>query len=88
MITEYGGVSFAPSEDESWYGYGKVINQQEFEEKYRELTSALHASGELVGICYTQLTDTEQETNGLLTEDRKPKIDIEKLSSITRGDKS
>lgn len=87
MITEYGGVSFAPSADESWYGYGKVTSQQEFTEKYRELTSALHDSAELVGICYTQLTDTEQETNGLLTEDRVPKIDIETLSAITRGDK-
>lgn len=88
MITEYGGVSFAPSDDESWYGYGKVTNLQEFEEKYRELTSALHDSSEVVGICYTQLTDTEQETNGLLTEHREPKVDLETLSSITRGDKS
>lgn len=87
MITEYGGVSFAPSGDEEWYGYGKVSNQQEFVDKYRELTAALHASADLVGICYTQLTDTEQETNGLLTEDRVPKLDAHVLSEITRGNK-
>lgn len=88
MITEYGGVSFAPAEDESWFGYGKVSNRGEFEAKYRELTSALQDSEELVGICYTQLTDTEQETNGLLTENREPKIDLEILNAITRGNKS
>lgn len=87
MITEYGGVSFAPADDELWYGYGKVTNSQEFEEKYRELTTALQESSELVGICYTQLTDTEQETNGLLTENREPKIDLESLRTITHGNK-
>jgi beta-galactosidase/beta-glucuronidase len=88
MVTEYGGVSFAPSEDESWYGYGKVNTSEEFEAKYFELTSALQDSSELAGICYTQLTDTEQETNGLLTEYREPKIDLESLSVITRGNKT
>lgn len=85
MISEYGGVSFAPAGEEDWYGYGKVTTDQEFAEKYRELTSALHDSNEVVGVCYTQLTDTEQETNGLLTEKREPKIDIALLTEITRG---
>lgn len=88
MITEYGGVSFAPSENTDWYGYGRVSNDEQFVEKYRGLTSALHDSNEVVGVCYTQLTDTEQETNGLLTENREPKIDLEILSAITRGDRS
>src|SRR5699024_6606871 len=35
MITEYGGVSYAPIDDESWYGYGKVSNAIDFEHKYR-----------------------------------------------------
>lgn len=87
MITEYGGVSFAPDTNEEWFGYGKVTNLQEFEAKYRELTSALHESTELAGVCYTQLTDTEQETNGLLDENRKPKLDLAILNAITRGNK-
>ncbi len=87
MVTEYGGVSFAPSEDEEWYGYGRVTTDEQFIAKYRELTEALQNSSDMVGICYTQLTDTEQETNGLLTENREPKIDIEVLAAITRGNK-
>ncbi len=87
MITEYGGVSFTPAHDESWYGYGKVSTESEFVDKYRELTSALQGSNELIGFCYTQLTDTEQETNGLLNADRTPKIDMQMLRAITRGNR-
>ena len=88
MITEYGGVSFAPAQHESWYGYGKVANEDEFVAKYRELTTALHNSNELIGVCYTQLTDTEQETNGLLYADRSPKIDTAVLREITKGNRA
>jgi hypothetical protein len=37
------------------------------------------------GFCYTQLTDIEQEINGLLTYDRQPKVDVEKLKYINSG---
>ena len=36
----------------------------------------------LAGFCYTQLTDIEQEINGLLTYDRKPKVDPEAIAAI------
>ena len=35
-----------------------------------------------VNSCYTQLTDVEQEVNGLLTYDRKPKCDVEEIRRI------
>jgi hypothetical protein len=35
------------------------------------------------GFCYTQLTDIEQEVNGLLTYDRKPKADQARIREIT-----
>ncbi|MDQ3444232.1 MAG: glycoside hydrolase family 2 [Chloroflexota bacterium] len=88
MVTEFGGVSFAPDSDEQWFGYGKVGSREAFAEKYRELTDALGESSLICGFCYTQLTDTEQETNGLLTADRQPKIPIDQISSITRGERS
>ena len=34
------------------------------------------------GFCYTQLTDIEQEINGLLTYDRQPKIDPQAIAAI------
>jgi hypothetical protein len=45
--------------------------------------SAVLDSPELAGFCYTQLTDTEQETNGLLHVDRTPKLDLAILRAIT-----
>ncbi len=38
----------------------------------------------LAGFCYTQLTDIEQEINGLLTYDRKPKLPPESVAAIHR----
>ena len=34
------------------------------------------------GYCYTQLTDVEQETNGLLTDERMPKVPVEEIAKI------
>jgi hypothetical protein len=47
--------------------------------------SALLASPVVAGFCYTQLTDTAQERNGLLTEDRLPKIDPAEIARVNRA---
>ena len=47
--------------------------------------SALLGSPVVAGFCYTQLTDTAQERNGLLTEDRVPKVDPALVAEINRG---
>ena len=86
MVTEFGGVSYAPSSGENWFGYGTVRSGGDYLEKYRALTGALSRSELICGFCYTQLTDTEQETNGLLTETREPKVDIEEIRKITAGE--
>jgi hypothetical protein len=39
----------------------------------------------LAGYCYTQLTDTYQEANGLLYSDRTPKIPVEQINHANRG---
>lgn len=82
MITEYGGMSFAPEAGERWFGYGTVSTLEDYAAKYEELTTAILDSPTICGFCYTQLTDTEQETNGLLTADRQPKIDPERIREI------
>jgi len=40
--------------------------------------------GPVEGFCYTQLTDVQQEQNGLLTADRMPKVDLELLRPLTQ----
>ena len=53
-----------------------------FLERYRSLVEALLRSSPVQGFCYTQLTDVEQEINGLLTYDRKPKVDPARVREI------
>ena len=48
----------------------------------REIVDAVLDSPTIAGFCYTQLTDTEQETNGLLTADRTSKLDQREVHRI------
>jgi beta-galactosidase/beta-glucuronidase len=81
MLTEFGGVRFASKLRRGW-GYSQVSSEKEFGERLTELIDAVLDSTELAGFCYTQLTDTEQEQNGLLTADRKPKIPARRIRAI------
>ncbi len=83
MLTEFGGISLRPAEQEEWFGYGTVTSPEAFLARYRELLDAILDSPAIAGFCYTQLTDTGQETNGLLTADRTPKLDPETVRAIT-----
>lgn len=74
LITEFGGIAIG--DDDSTWGYHSVRDGEEFLERYRELIAAVRFCGPVAGFCYTQLTDLEQEANGLLSFDRKPKGDI------------
>lgn len=85
MLTEFGGVSFAPGTGEEWYGYGTVTSEREFIDRLDALVRAIAPSGAIAGFCYTQLTDTLQETNGLLDERREPKAPIVTLRGIISG---
>ncbi len=84
MITECGGIAFAPKSGERWYGYGTVSDTTTFLAKYDELMSAILDCPTIAGFCYTQLTDTEQESNGLLNADRTSKLDVKAVYAITR----
>lgn len=80
MISEYGGIGWATGEG---WGYGNAPKSlEEFYERLGGLTSALTDNPFMFGFVYTQLTDVEQERNGLYTFDRKPKFDLAKLKSI------
>jgi len=82
MLTEFGGLSYAPDTGEKWFGYSAVASSDDLLATFRELVTALLDSPEVAGFCYTQLTDTEQETNGLLTADRQPKIAFERVREV------
>ncbi len=84
MLTEFGGISF-DSEAEGAWGYSAATSADDFDARLDGLMRAVHGSRALAGFCYTQLTDTLQETNGLLRPDRTPKLPIERLRAIMTG---
>jgi hypothetical protein len=84
VVSEFGGIGYATDNDDSWHGYAAVTGGAELCERYRSLVDALLDSPAIAGFCYTQLTDTLQEKNGLLTEDREPKVDSALVRRITR----
>ncbi|AGP52057.1 sugar-binding domain-containing protein [Streptomyces rapamycinicus] len=81
VLSEFGGATFEPAEGAEWFGYDTVATKEDFAERLAGLVAAAVDSG-LAGFCYTQFTDTEQETNGLLTPDRRPKIPLTELREI------
>lgn len=83
MLTEFGGISFDDGSDD--WKYQAVRTPEELVDRYRDLWAAVHASDRLAGACWTQLTDTYQEANGLLRMDRTPKAPVEDLAAATRG---
>jgi beta-galactosidase/beta-glucuronidase len=89
MLTEFGGLRYTPDggpdEAEGTWGYSTVTDPDDFAARLSDWLDAVRASPVLAGFCYTQLTDTLQEANGLLDEDRNPKIAIERLRAIITG---
>jgi hypothetical protein len=86
IIDEFGGIKCAeanPSKENAW-GYGDAaITKEDF---YKRLESQVKAivshSDKICGFCYTQLTDVEQEQNGIYYFNRKAKYDMERVRKI------
>jgi len=81
MVSEIGGIGWAT---EGGWGYGtgpKTLD--ELYARYQGTLDAMLDNPQLFGFCYTQLTDVEQEHNGLYYYDRLPKFDVKRISAIT-----
>ncbi|MHC4327324.1 MAG: glycoside hydrolase family 2 TIM barrel-domain containing protein, partial [Planctomycetota bacterium] len=85
VVDEYGGTFWTKEhatkppagDNRSKWGYSKSAEQ--VEELIGKLTLILTDHPEIAGYCYTQLTDIEQEVNGVYTYDRKLKFNTERL---------
>ena len=86
IMSEYGGIAL--NSDKGW-GYGKQVeDEQEFIDRFEKLTNVIKNTKYICGYCYTQLTDVQQEINGLVDEYRNDKFCcdiIEHIRDINRS---
>ena len=92
-ISEWGGYFLAGSgqvADIIAQRRGVEPDAEAYVSRYRNLIAAFDSVPEIVGDCWTQLTDIEDEPNGLLTVDRQPKFDPEliRAANTARWDES
>lgn len=82
ILSEYGGIAFADKQQGEW-GYGNAVkSEEEFLLRLQKITSAIYQVPYIVGFCYTQVSDVEQEVNGLMRENRTYKVDPQKIRQI------
>ena len=84
MLTEIGGISMNSAdggEKDSW-GYTGADDTDSFLRTYERLIDCIYDSDLVCGFCYTQLSDIEQEKNGLLDEDHQYKVKAEAIRLI------
>lgn len=90
VLSEVGGLLSAPPDvpweslDPLYHMYGSLPGEGDLEARYRDLMEAVADLPFVCGFCTTQLTDVEQEVNGLLTYGREPKIPLEDVACIHR----
>lgn len=81
IISEYGGIAF--NNDDSGWGYGNKVNtKEEFIRRFDDITTAVKEIPYVCGFCYTQVSDVQQEINGLMDIERNFKIEPEVIKEI------
>ncbi len=82
LFTEFGGMALKAEQKSDTWGYNEgEASEESFYNHLEELLRGI-AQTEFQGYCYTQLTDVQQEINGLLRADHTPKFEVQKLKSI------
>jgi hypothetical protein len=77
FISEFGGIGY---DVQGGWGYGGTPKSEaEFFTRLNGTVKALTDNPNMFGYCYTQLTDVEQEHNGVYYYDRRPKFDLAKF---------
>lgn len=88
IISEYGGLAYQEDISKTSWGYGERIqSKDDVLLKIENLTKAVMKIEYCSGFCYTQLTDVEQEVNGLLDHNHNYKFDPKKIRAILESDR-
>lgn len=92
VVSEMGGVGFVPPDPgvnndtptSDRFVYSEAATAEELVEAIAGLVGVVEGLG-LAGWCWTQVSDVEQEQNGLLTYDRRPKVSAARVAEAIRA---
>ncbi|KAL4778881.1 glycoside hydrolase superfamily [Aspergillus varians] len=89
ICSEMGGVNIAPAEgaqesSRDW-GYTTAADPDDLLARLEKLFMAVVQGGHICGFLYTQLTDIEQEVNGLYSYDRREKVPADRVKAIMQA---
>ena len=82
IISEYGGIAFGTQREMDWGYHKDAADVEELLSRIQDQTAAILRHPRIVGFCYTQLTDVQQEMNGLLDADHRPKAPVERFRPL------
>ncbi|MGZ8218981.1 glycoside hydrolase family 2 protein [Methylomagnum sp.] len=88
LLSEFGGVAYIKPDDELYergWGYTRFDDLDEYRRRTFGLIEAVRSTAMFSGFCYTQFADTFQEANGLLFDDRTPKLPLEEICHAVCG---
>ena len=79
-LTEFGGIACLAADAAlaGEWGYTVAPDPVHFEQQVISLIEVVRTTAMFSGFCYTQFADTFQESNGLLSDGREPKIPLRK----------
>ncbi|KAF1919582.1 glycoside hydrolase superfamily [Ampelomyces quisqualis] len=88
LCTEFGGINIERSKAEAdgqrEWGYTTATDPKDLLKRIEKMMTGIVDPGHICGFVYTQLTDIEQEVNGLYTPDRKEKLDSDAVRKIVQ----
>lgn len=81
IISEFGGIAY--TKEKGGWGYGNMVYDEDtFLKRYDAITTAIKEIPYVCGYCYTQITDVQQEVNGLMDMQRNYKVNPEKIRKV------
>ncbi len=85
LVTECGGIGFVAGggQPENVFAYGPLPeDEQALDAAIKAVAEDIQRTPHLNGFVWTQLTDVQQEVNGLLDFARRPKLPLERFREI------
>lgn len=87
LLTECGGIGYKASNLEGdEFAYGELpVTEADLLERFESVAKTIADADQLCGFVWTQLTDVQQEVNGVLYFDRSPKLPMETIRQIMQS---